>query len=174
MIRLIIVLLLVPQFAWAAASQITKSQKYTRYMENNLAVEWQPFLCGYDEDDTATGGETCESGDWSSRLEVVGRRHVTMWVRCDSGTCDVDLWGCTGIMDAATSPAATTGVGLDQTVPLCVSYTARDGVPVDGLVDGVQTYTTAAVHPVLYVVCTTCAGTDTLIRVFVVADGAGR
>jgi hypothetical protein len=168
-------MLMMPQMVWATASMITASHTNPKDLkEQNMALHWLPFLCveGGGAPQTPAGGEDCESGDWSRPLEITGRRHIRMMVRCDSGTCDVDLWACTDKLATATAPSATTGTGVALGTPICENLTARDGVPVDGLDPGVQGYDVDVVSKTIYIVCTTCAATGTSVVVDVTGDGS--
>lgn len=141
-----------PAWLWAAAAQISDSRGNVdtgpSYVYRQLVrCDNSASIAGTSD----SGGETCESGDWSLPLDCRGAKDVTLYFyEYGAGSGEAKLWDCiqsTGFDTFAAAEDPTAAPSAADPDPLCVDVTAGAGVTVIGTTAGVQRVTFENLNP---------------------------
>lgn len=149
---IVLVALLAPASAWAAAGQLTTS--FEQRANSDAHFEVQLIRC----DNSAAiagsgpvGGETCESGDWSRVVDARGYTNVSIgFFEYGGGSGAAKLWNCMSVPGGPPAAPSTVGGSVPGTEapgeapsaadpdPLCVSLDDAAGVSIVGTAATVQ------------------------------------
>jgi hypothetical protein len=147
-----LVVLLAPGAAWAQ-SQLTTS--FAQRQINEKHYEAQLIRCDVSSSiagDSAIGGETCVSGDWSRAIDCRGATNISMmFFEYGTGSAQAYVWNCLSVPGGPPAAPSTAGGTVPGTEapggtpgptdpdPLCVELAAAANVlDFDGLAGGTQ------------------------------------